>query len=516
MTKTLFGPRILYYLIPSLVFFCILSIEWIELLAKNHGFFSYTLDDPYIHLSLAKQIMLGHYGINGFEYSSPSSSILWPFLLAPFSFFSWFEYVPLVFNFCCALVVLWIFALVVNQYAQQQQFSVVKLLLLCLLVPALNLPGCVFMGMEHGLQMLLSVLLILGLIIESRSHQFPAWLAAVIILGPLVRYENLALSIPSLILLFYKGHYRHARLTFEILCLFLLSFTLFLTHIDQPLLPASILNKKDFNPSQSTYVRLFAQCHENLGSRQGVIFLIYAAFSLGLIAYIKMARAQKYLIGVIFLALIVHLFGGKFGWFERYEIYLHAAFWLLLVYLIEASDANSANRLNYLIVGIMLVLASVPYFNILYLIPWSANNIYLQQYQLRELVTKNLKEPIAANDIGWLSFNNSNYVLDLWGLGNFSVYQKRTGPVNPQWMDRLTQQYHVRMVMVSPFILRMPANWVFIGYLSSNTERVLIPSTYVVFYATKPEYIAELQAKLMAFKKTLPPEDNIYLVPSLH
>lgn len=42
----------------------------------------YTLDDPYIHLSLAENLLRGHYGVNLDEVASPSSSILYPFLLA--------------------------------------------------------------------------------------------------------------------------------------------------------------------------------------------------------------------------------------------------------------------------------------------------------------------------------------------------------------------------------------------------------------------------------------------------
>ena len=46
------------------------------------GQLMYTLDDPYIHLSLAENLLRGHYGVNLDEVASPSSSILYPFLLA--------------------------------------------------------------------------------------------------------------------------------------------------------------------------------------------------------------------------------------------------------------------------------------------------------------------------------------------------------------------------------------------------------------------------------------------------
>ena len=41
-----------------------------------------TLDDPYIHLAVADQILAGGYGVNNGDLSSPSSSIIWPYLMA--------------------------------------------------------------------------------------------------------------------------------------------------------------------------------------------------------------------------------------------------------------------------------------------------------------------------------------------------------------------------------------------------------------------------------------------------
>ena len=47
----------------------------------SDGHLIYTLDDPYIHLAVARTILQGGYGINVAEYSAPSSSIVYPFLL---------------------------------------------------------------------------------------------------------------------------------------------------------------------------------------------------------------------------------------------------------------------------------------------------------------------------------------------------------------------------------------------------------------------------------------------------
>jgi hypothetical protein len=71
--------------------------------------FSYALDDAYIHLALAQNIAHGTYGINPGETTSPSSSVIWPFLLAPFSQTAYRAWVPFFYNVIfsiatCALV----------------------------------------------------------------------------------------------------------------------------------------------------------------------------------------------------------------------------------------------------------------------------------------------------------------------------------------------------------------------------------------------------------------------------
>jgi len=72
--------------IAILVFFVPTGLLLLSTLVMNSGVMIYTLDDPYIHMKMARNIWNGHYGINLHEYSAPSSSIIWPFLLAPFSY----------------------------------------------------------------------------------------------------------------------------------------------------------------------------------------------------------------------------------------------------------------------------------------------------------------------------------------------------------------------------------------------------------------------------------------------
>src|SRR3954466_8048976 len=54
-------------------------------LAQNQGHLVYTLDDPYIEMAVAKNLVHhGIWGVSPHMFSSPSSSLLWPLLLAAF------------------------------------------------------------------------------------------------------------------------------------------------------------------------------------------------------------------------------------------------------------------------------------------------------------------------------------------------------------------------------------------------------------------------------------------------
>ena len=120
----------------------------------TRGHFSYSLDDAYIHLALAQQIAHGHYGLNASEPASPSSSIIWPFLIAPLSrtiLSAWF---PLILNIGFGVLACVVFGKIVERWwisratekPERSQWLVAFLLIL-----VANLLGLTFMGMEHVL-----------------------------------------------------------------------------------------------------------------------------------------------------------------------------------------------------------------------------------------------------------------------------------------------------------------------------------------------------------------------------
>lgn len=144
----------------------VVLLYWLFIVALNSGQLVFTLDDAYIHLALAENLMQGHYGINLNEYSAPSSSILWPFLLAPFAKLAFANYFILVANTIFTAITLLLFGLMLSPggtdpaSAGDAEKKTLLNVILILLIPACNLIGLIFTGMEHSLQVMLTVAII--------------------------------------------------------------------------------------------------------------------------------------------------------------------------------------------------------------------------------------------------------------------------------------------------------------------------------------------------------------------
>lgn len=211
------------------------------IMINNHGMFIYTLDDPYIHIALAKQIFSGHYGINASEFSAPSSSILWPFILAPFAVFgSAMVYAPFALNLIFAFLTL----SRLNKLLLDMP-ALSKLIILGGFCLATNFYGLIFTGMEHSLQIYLVTLIACGVVSKEfgSTTVTPIAIYLALILLPLTRYEGLAISVPVLAYLFYLGERRAAVVSTALMLALVIGFSLFLNHLGLGYIPSSVIAK---------------------------------------------------------------------------------------------------------------------------------------------------------------------------------------------------------------------------------------------------------------------------------
>ena len=94
--------------IAILICFGYLWLTEMGILHRTDGVFMYPLDDPFIHMQIARDLAFhGVWGINPGEFASASSSLLYTLLLASlFKIFSASVLIPFLVNIVAALALL--------------------------------------------------------------------------------------------------------------------------------------------------------------------------------------------------------------------------------------------------------------------------------------------------------------------------------------------------------------------------------------------------------------------------
>jgi hypothetical protein len=495
------------------VFVLVFVVELLSILVLNDGKFTYTLDDPYIHLAVAEQIAGGHYGVNPSEFSSPCSSALWPFLLAPLARTPIGEFVPLFINFGCGLLSCWILLRRARETFRapdgQEDFATsgARVVMSFVILAGCNVVGIIFTGMEHSLQVLFAILVADGIIQLSKSDKVaPAFMAAVVI-GPLVRYENFALTAVACLVVFLRGK-RLIALGLGVGAVSgLAGFSFFLIKLGLPALPSSIVAKSHLSGDGNFLMRVLSAFQESFESDRGVLLLLMVA---ALLSYAVRPQGGKMRVAAAGLAFagILHACFGAYGWYHRYECYVYGA---LLLGICQFFGENwsklgkwtSANTAGFALFGLVL---SFPYTSSLFTLPVAANNIYEQQYQMHRFATEWWKKPLAVNDLGWVTYGNDQYVLDLWGLGSYEALSARKSNADPVWMKDLAAKHEVGLVMVyENWVPGRTLGWVKVGELHLSRRRITPADSVVAFFATSEACALEIEQELVEFRKSLPP-----------
>ncbi len=468
----------LMYLAPVLLLM-------LSLLALNGGAFFYTLDDPYIHLTLARQIFHGHYGINPGEFSAPSSSILWPFILAPFSVLGAGMYmVPLVLNLIFSFLT---FRLLLQMLRGVSLWP--KLFVLGGWLLATNFYGLIFNGMEHCLQVYLAVLVAQAVLDkEFRGVAVPPMVYGAIVLLPLVRYEGLAVSMPVLLYLLMKGEGLRTVLCGIAIIALVAAFSLFLEHIGIGWLPSSVIAKSDTSGLKSIALNAISQ------------FEIYGWVIVLMLVMCAFFFQRRPLLILLVSVTALHVLLGKHGWYGRYEVY-----WLsfLGVFFLHWALSNLRERSVAVIFG-LLPLAFAPLVYSTLSTPMAARAIHNQQYAMA-MIAKNLDEAVAVNDLGLVALNSNHYVLDLWGLGSLEALKLRKSETGSQWIQTLMDKNGVHYAFIyDDWFPQHPANWTKVADLRLGVPKIAAAFDTVAFYATDEVSAQKLRGTMKTYQTAHP------------
>lgn len=490
-----------------------LVIQIIRIMMINGGTFIYTLDDPYIHLALAEEILHGTYGINAGEVSAPSSSILWPFIMAAMG--AW-EYAPLVVNILAALATTALYAHIVYQLTHATPTSwFLRAAVMLTLVVCTNIIGLVTTGMEHSLQVLLTVLAMWGMV-RTADTRMPRWLVPVLVVAPLIRYELLAIVLPSIALLWWWSERRAAVLVLIGVLCGVGGFSALLLSHGLDAVPTSVRVKSAVIDTHGTIHQLWLSLRDNLKHRQAVVLLLGAAALLaGALRDTTLPRYRA-LAGASVVAIALHLLGGRFGWFYRYEAYMMA--WMLVgVVALYAAQLRSVvqriitpqqRMVTAVLTGLVLLAAGEPYIQGVASTPAAASNIHLQQYQMHRFVRDYWQSAVAVNDIGWVSYRNPYDVLDLWGLASRTALEERrrhAADTTGRWMNNLVQKRGIALAMIyDDWFAGVPASWVRVGTFHLQRPLVISVNSNISCYATSAHHVSRIREALHAFAPQLP------------
>ena len=497
MTKKTLPYLLLYFFTSVVLYLCCYK------LADNHFIFS--LDDAYIHLAVAENILKGGYGINIPEYSSPSSSILFPYLLAALLKLkisgTW---AALLLNIIPTVITI---NILVGYYYKKIKENNNKLalklfpliaLLLILSVNAIALP---FTGMENSLHVSLTAITFLGLIQLFEKNKVAAYLLVGIILLPLIRFEGFALSGIAIIALLYQRKYKPAFLCIAIIGITILSYLLYMHSIGLPSLPSSVLTKSSASASilglnffSTLFVLIKGFILKISNGDAGTIFFLF-------VLYVFFIVKKEKLILAAGLTILAHLLAGSFGWFYRYEVYGV----VVILLSIPSIVATMQQSTQFKIMLFTLLFFSLSYIKPILYTPLSTKGIYEQQQQMHVFATRFFSHNVAVNDLGLVAYKNDNYVLDLWGLGSEPVRKLRSnGALNKAAVHKMTNEKLVKFAMLYDewFPNQIPNQWELGGYLTTSKFGTAYPK--VAFYLTDSLLKKEFITSLKEFKKELP------------
>ena len=502
------GFRALLVAVPVAVYVLICVHLFRGIRAADGGHFVFSLDDPYIHLALAEQIARGGYGINPGEAASPSSSALWPFLLAPFAKLPSLPLITLLMNFLAGLGAAVIAGLSVADWpgdVVSRDEKARRVLSAAAMVVIGNLAGLTFVGMEHTLQVMLAGASALGVVACLRGRAVPWWCLAAAAIGPLVRYENLGLSVALAVALVGRRETRKAAGLLAASVLPLLGFSVFLHHLGLPLLPTSVLLKGGVPVGASgTGVLQMLQQQGRLLLRGamdphhlvvGVLFLTLAA-----LAWTANDRARRFALGGAALAAGMHMLVGRFDWFHRYEVYI--VFFSALVVL-HVVHERPRMLLGWYAIG--LLGCSSMYLAAIHDTVGSSRGVYLQQFQTHRFTTEFYTGNVAVDDLGLVSYGrrDGQWVVDLFGLG--SVEAARQTQKSTEWLDSITRRHNVGLAAIyeesSPPV---PATWTRLGQLCLVDKPSVLGGACVSYFATSAAAVPEMRSAFARFVSTLP------------
>jgi len=498
---------------------------------QNAGHVVYALDDPYIHMAMAKNAALHHvWGVSATHFTSSSSSLLWTAALALlFAILGVHELIPFVVNTLIAVLLL---AIVLRQLSRDDRAlpAGYQFVILAAVVFCTPLPGLVFVGQEHILHAAVNVMFVAtaASFVNTGGSRLgdPIFrrLCALALLLSLIRYEALfAVAIVSIILIVQR-RWRQATVFVIAGIAPVALYGVVSKSLGWYWLPNSVFLKgarPDLSSLHGIIQTVGYVSYSRLIELPALGFLLYAALAAFALKLVRGDRDDlQWMLGMFIALTLLHtqFAQPQAFWFFRYEAYLIVLGCLVVgralgQWLLSCRrETWTSGRAAALDLAVLLLFALSPLpdraAKALAYLPQATTNIYEQQYQMG-LFLKQFYEgtPVALNDIGAASFLGEIECIDLFGLANMDVARMRLrGLYESEDIQQVVQAAGVPIAILyeSRFGDAIPSTWRRAGTWTIRNNIVGGGDT-VTFYATTPDAFGSLRTHLVQFSRQLPP-----------
>lgn len=500
-------------------------------LRVSDGKLVYVLDDPAIHLAIARNLAEhGTWGVVPGHFESASSSPVWTVILSVGVLVlpAGEEALALVLNLVAGVAVLALLARAQTVLRPGLRRPLDALATVVVAVVLLFLPGAAMVGMEHVLHLAL-LLVAIPLLLRPGPASSPVRAAlpyALIAIATLTRLETafVAAGLGAALVLDALPWGRDTALPWPPVVrrvaalglasgLPLVAYGLVNRAMGQDLLPNSVAAKSESLNGADRFPEP-REVMERLTLDPLLVVLVGLCIGLALVGWRTRARWAT-LGAAVAITTGLHVTLAQIGWYDRYQLYLIGLALLALAWAgrdLPASVRVSRPHLVPLLV-LVLLLTTTTKISLTVEAPRGVADTYQQRYQAARFLQRYYDgEPVGTGELGYISLFHEGPLTDFYGLGDHEVLVGRREIREPEqrkvFWDDLVQRRGVRVAAIYPtnLLFEVPPNWILVGTWTLPREPFTAYDDNFQFYATVPEEVEPLTEHLEDFADRLPDE----------
>jgi hypothetical protein len=523
-----------YWVLPLSIssLFILLIILEVPMLQSSSGMMIYPFDEAYIRMAIAKNLAEhGIWGLSPHEFTSASSSILYPILLAGcFKIFGPQQIIPILINLVTAVAII----VILQKWLQRIGIIAFQQLLVLLTIIYLTpLHLMVVNGMEHTLQILFSLLFMLEIctwLASERNSPIPSRLYIYGFLITSIRYEGAFLVLVACVALLLRRKWVHTGLLGIAAFLPIALFGIYSIAQNSYFIPNSVLVKglplpldgekiSNFFKNEVINRLLYPYPTRGVLAINRLLILLPLTYWLHL-SILPVERIYRQIIYFFLPIIILHLVFANVLLYYRYEAYLLAC-GLVAPMILMVQHGTRLLKIKRTVARCMaawtLIFLIYPFFAR----SWSAYQEYsygcMHEYQYNYQAGKFLHKyyddsTVVIDELGMASFLSQGKKLDVMkGIAYTDMTRAK--------IDDFTRLEYVRfLIKKEKSTIALIADRNYDAELIQGWTKVAawytsfqlpMGETELDIYAIEPSALFSLRANLKAFQATMPTEIKV-------